>query len=116
MKFTEMLIKSHWPICWPRWVSWIFGRPSFRHVLAIERALSSKLEDAREAVFNKCVDICQMYKTLFLSSGASPQLMLGEHLKLLPILLLALMKHASPTIFQYFMDFMHESLEIHSIR
>ncbi|CAG8709270.1 14480_t:CDS:10, partial [Acaulospora morrowiae] len=62
---------------------------------AVERSLSSKLEDARDALSNKMVDILGAYKSGVLGSqvGASPQLQICNNLKLLPLLSLALLKH-----------------------
>ncbi|KZT60942.1 hypothetical protein CALCODRAFT_491881 [Calocera cornea HHB12733] len=62
---------------------------------AVERSLSNKIEDARDAVMNKMSDILGAYKTNMTAagSGASAQLSISENLKLLPILLLGLMKH-----------------------
>ncbi|KAI9491941.1 hypothetical protein BDB00DRAFT_830368 [Zychaea mexicana] len=63
---------------------------------AIERGLTSKLEDARDAVVNKTVDILGVYKSQVLGIGkgsTSPQLTVPDNLKLLPILALALIKH-----------------------
>ena len=62
---------------------------------AVERSLSSKLEDARDALTNKMVDILGVYKSALTSSqsGASPQLQICNNLKLLPLLSLGLLKH-----------------------
>ncbi|ORX50100.1 hypothetical protein DM01DRAFT_1337773 [Hesseltinella vesiculosa] len=62
---------------------------------AVERALSSKLDDARDAVVNKLVDLLGVYKAHVLGSaqGSTPQLTIPENLKLLPLLALALIKH-----------------------
>ncbi|KAI8063182.1 hypothetical protein BC940DRAFT_336035 [Gongronella butleri] len=62
---------------------------------AVERALSSKLDDARDAVVNKLVDLLGVYKTHILGSaqGSTPQLNVPDNLKLLPLLALALIKH-----------------------
>ncbi|CAG8554291.1 7755_t:CDS:10 [Diversispora eburnea] len=62
---------------------------------AVERSLSSKLEDARDALTNKLVDILGVYKSSLTGSqsGASPQLQICDNLKLLPLLSLALLKH-----------------------
>jgi protein transport protein SEC24 len=65
--------------------------------IAVERSLSSKLEDAREAVSAKCIEIAGIYKTELTAagSGASVHLQLSENLKLLPLLTLGLLKHVS---------------------
>ncbi|KAJ8657095.1 hypothetical protein O0I10_007175 [Lichtheimia ornata] len=63
---------------------------------AVERGQTSKLDDARDAVVNKTIDILGVYKSQVLGLGkgsTSPQLSVPEHLKLLPLLTLALIKH-----------------------
>ncbi|KAI8099372.1 uncharacterized protein BX664DRAFT_321106 [Halteromyces radiatus] len=62
---------------------------------AVERALTSKLDDARDAIVNKLVDMFGVYKTHVLGSaqGSTPQLTAPDNLKLLPILALGLIKH-----------------------
>lgn len=62
---------------------------------AVERSLSSKLEDARDAVLNKMVDILGVYKAHMTSSGsgATGQLQISDNLKMMPLLILGLMKH-----------------------
>lgn len=62
---------------------------------AVERAMSSKLEDARDAVVNKLVDVLKVYKDTMTSAGggASAQLAIPENLKLLPLLCCGLVKH-----------------------
>jgi protein transport protein SEC24 len=64
---------------------------------AVERGVSSKLEDARDAVTNKLVDMLGTYKSTMTSagSGASAQLAVAENLKFLPMLCLGLLKHVS---------------------
>lgn len=62
---------------------------------AVERSLSYKLEDARDALTNKLTDILQAYKNTMASSGATPQLICSESMKYLPLLILALLKHVS---------------------
>lgn len=64
---------------------------------AVERAMSHKLEDARDAVINKVVDILKVYKDTMTAAGggASAQLTVPENLKLLPLLACALIKHVS---------------------
>ena len=63
----------------------------------MERSISSKLEDAREALNYKCIDIVNTYKTELTASasGAAVHLQLCDNLKLLPLLTLAMQKHAS---------------------
>ncbi|CAG8551464.1 10705_t:CDS:10 [Dentiscutata erythropus] len=61
---------------------------------AVERSLSSKLEDARDALTNKMIDILGVYKSSITGSqGASPQLQISDNMKLLPLLALGLLKH-----------------------
>ncbi|KAI0763029.1 protein transporter SEC24 [Trametes elegans] len=62
---------------------------------AVERSLTHKLEDARDAVFNKMVDILSAYKGSMTAAGAgaSAQLAISENLKMLPVLLLGLLKN-----------------------
>ncbi|KAG2228581.1 hypothetical protein INT48_000001 [Thamnidium elegans] len=64
-------------------------------VKAVERGLSSKLDDARDAIVNKLVDIMGVYKTHVLGSGSgsTPQLTAPDNLKLLPLFALGLIKH-----------------------
>lgn len=64
---------------------------------AVERAMSSKLEDARDAVINKVVDILKVYKDTMTAAngGASAQLTVPENLKLMPLLACAMVKHVS---------------------
>jgi protein transport protein SEC24 len=65
--------------------------------VAVERGLTSKLDDARDAVVNKVVDLLGVYKTHVLGSGSgsTPQLTLCDNLKLLPAMTLGLLKHVS---------------------
>lgn len=62
---------------------------------AVERSTSHKLEDARDAVTNKMVDILSTYKSSMTASGsgASAQLNIADNLKMLPMLCLGLIKH-----------------------
>lgn len=62
--------------------------------MAAEKALGSKLEDSREALHNKMLDILQAVKSIY-ETGQVPQLMVPESLRLLPLLLHAIQK--SPT-------------------
>ena len=65
---------------------------------AVERALSSGLESARDAIVNKLVEIFSAYKTNVLASntGGSTPLQISANLKLLPLLCLGLLKNVSP--------------------
>ncbi len=64
---------------------------------AVERSMTHKLEDARDALTNRLVDILNVYKSSMTSSGAgaSAQLAIADNLKMLPVLCLGLTKHAS---------------------
>ncbi len=64
---------------------------------AVERAMSSKIEDARDALMNKVVDLLTVYKGSMTSagSGASAQLSCPANLNLLPLLVCGLLKHVS---------------------
>ncbi|KAK6463028.1 protein transport protein SEC24 [Scheffersomyces coipomensis] len=62
---------------------------------AIEKALSSTLQDAREFLTNKVIEILNLYKKELVAgnvSGASP-LQLSTNLRMLPLLLFSLTKH-----------------------
>ncbi|KAI3644225.1 hypothetical protein MP228_010389 [Amoeboaphelidium protococcarum] len=61
--------------------------------MAVERAVTAKLEDARDALINKCVDVLKVYKTSFSSAGQNPQLLACENLKLIPLMTLGLIKN-----------------------
>jgi protein transport protein SEC24 len=67
---------------------------------AVERAMSSKIEDARDALMNKVVDILTVYKGSMTSagSGASAQLSCPANLNLLPLLVCSLLKHVSDRV------------------
>ncbi|GAA5916720.1 hypothetical protein JCM6882_005786 [Rhodosporidiobolus microsporus] len=62
---------------------------------AVERSTQSKLEDARDAVKNKLVEILGTYKATMTASGsgASPQLVTSDNMKFLPLLMLGLLKN-----------------------
>lgn len=61
---------------------------------AVERSLSHKLEDARDALFQKLVDILTAYKSSMTAAGASAsaQLAVADNMKMLPVLILGLLK------------------------
>ncbi|PJF16880.1 hypothetical protein PSACC_03315 [Paramicrosporidium saccamoebae] len=63
--------------------------------MAVEKSLANKLEDARDALLNKMNDILLAIKTVF-QTGQNPQLLLTENLRLLPLLILSILK--SPAI------------------
>lgn len=62
---------------------------------AVERSIHARLEDARDALMNKVVDIFSTYKSTMTSagSGASPQLSIASNMALLPLMVLGLLKH-----------------------
>ncbi|EGN92871.1 hypothetical protein SERLA73DRAFT_127142 [Serpula lacrymans var. lacrymans S7.3] len=62
---------------------------------AVERSLTHKLEDSRDAVFQKMVDILGSYKSSMTAAGAgaSAQLAISDNLKMLPVLVLGLLKN-----------------------
>jgi len=62
---------------------------------AVERSLTHKLEDARDAVYQRLVDILSSYKGSMTSAGAgaNAQLAISENLKMLPVLVLGLLKN-----------------------
>jgi len=64
---------------------------------AVERVLSSRLEDARDAVMSKLVELLNTYKTNLTTSnvGAATPLQFPVNLRLLPLLFLALLKHVA---------------------
>jgi protein transport protein SEC24 len=64
---------------------------------AVERSITHKLEDARDAVFQKLVDILQSYKASMTAAGAgaSAQLAISENLRMLPVMLLGMLKNVS---------------------
>jgi hypothetical protein len=62
---------------------------------AVERSLSHKLEDSRDYTFQKLVELLIAYKTSMTSggAGASAQLAISDNLKVLPVLVLGLLKN-----------------------
>ncbi|KLO13344.1 CPII coat sec24 protein, partial [Schizopora paradoxa] len=62
---------------------------------AVERSLSHKLEDAREALVNKMVEVLGAYKSTMTAagSGASAQLSFCDNMRMLPLLILGLLKN-----------------------
>lgn len=62
---------------------------------AVERSLTHKLEDSRDYVFQKLVELLVAYKTSMTSSGAgaSAQLAISDNMKMLPVLILGLLKN-----------------------
>ncbi|KAJ1341577.1 hypothetical protein BSLG_003850 [Batrachochytrium salamandrivorans] len=60
---------------------------------AVERALVSKIEDARDALAYKLSELIAVYKSSFAPNGPSSQLLLPDNLKLMPVLTLAMIKN-----------------------
>lgn len=62
---------------------------------AVERSLTHKLEDARDAVHQRLVEILSSYKSSMTSAGAgaNAQLAISENLRMLPVLVLGLLKN-----------------------
>lgn len=67
---------------------------------AVERCLTHKLEDSRDAVLQRMVDILSSYKSSMTAAGAgaSAQLAISENLKMLPVLVLGLLKNVGFTL------------------
>jgi len=62
---------------------------------AVERTISHKLEDARDSVTNKLIEILTTYKNSMTAAGggASAALAVSDNMKNLPLLCLGLLKH-----------------------
>lgn len=62
---------------------------------AVEKSLTHKLEDSRDALYSRMVEILTAYKSSMTAagSGASAQLALCENMKMLPVLMLGLVKN-----------------------
>ncbi|KAF9019675.1 hypothetical protein BDZ89DRAFT_309107 [Hymenopellis radicata] len=62
---------------------------------AVERSLTHKLEDARDFVYQKLVDILIAYRSSMTAggAGANAQLAISENMKMLPVLILGLLKN-----------------------
>jgi protein transport protein SEC24 len=73
---------------------------------AVEQALSSSLESARDNVINRLVDIFSAYKTNVLASntGGSTPLQISANLKLLALLCLGLLKNVTNSLCCFFAD------------
>ncbi|KAJ3167262.1 COPII subunit [Irineochytrium annulatum] len=61
----------------------------------IERSLTSKIEDARDAITYKLNEILAAYKAGFTSSSQAVQLVLPNNLKMLPLMTLGLLKNTA---------------------
>lgn len=62
---------------------------------AVERSLTHKLEDSRDYIFQRLVEILQTYKSTMAGAGATAnaQLAVPDNLKMLPVLVLGLLKN-----------------------
>ncbi|KAI8929919.1 hypothetical protein BC831DRAFT_441595 [Entophlyctis helioformis] len=60
---------------------------------AVDRSLTSKIDDAREAVLYKLSEMIAVYKSALATGGSSAPVVLPENLKLLPVLVLGLIKN-----------------------
>lgn len=76
---------------------------------AVERSITHKLEDARDALFGKLVEILGAYKASMTAAGAgaSAQLAISENLKMLPVLVLGLLKNVSGLLILFRLKFWH---------
>lgn len=69
-----------------------------KFLAAVDRSLQSSLSDARDAFINVAIDILQSYKVSLNMGEAGGGLMASHCLKLLPLYILALLKHVrTPT-------------------
>lgn len=76
---------------------------------AVERSLTHKLEDARDYLFKVLVELLVAYKTSMTAGGASAsnQLAIAENMKMVPALVLGLLKnvrHSLCFLFYLFID------------
>lgn len=60
---------------------------------AVDRSLTSKIEDARDALMYKTTEILALYKTQFNQATHPQQLMISENMKLLPAYVLGMIKN-----------------------
>ena len=65
----------------------------FNFFVAIDRSLTSKIEDARDALIYKLSEIISVYKASFNQATHPQQLMIAENLQLLPVFTLAMIKN-----------------------
>ncbi len=70
---------------------------------AVERSLTHKLEDARDFVYQKLVDILIAYRSSMTAggAGASAQLAISENMKMLPVLILGLLKNVCASAYSF---------------
>ncbi|PFX31272.1 protein transport protein Sec24A-like [Stylophora pistillata] len=61
--------------------------------MAVDRTLTSSLGDAREALMNACIDTLGVYRSSVANQPQSSGLIAPHSLRLLPLFILAIMKH-----------------------
>ena len=61
--------------------------------VGVDRALTTKLDDAREALQYKLNEIIAVYRSMYASQGQSDMMILPPNLKLLPVMVLGLLKN-----------------------
>ena len=68
---------------------------------AVEKSLTHKLEDSRDALYSRMIEILTAYKNSMTAagSGASAQLALCENMRMLPVLILGLLKNVGSFYF-----------------
>ena len=59
----------------------------------MERCLTAKLEDARDALVNKAIEVLAVYRTNFAKNIAGTTLMIPDQLRHFVLMILALIKH-----------------------
>jgi len=65
---------------------------------AVERSLTAKIEDARDALVYKVIEILAVYRSNFAKNIAGTILMVPEQLRHLPLMILSLIKHVRTTV------------------
>jgi protein transport protein SEC24 len=78
---------------------------------AVERSLTHKLEDSRDYIFQRLIEILQAYKSSMTGAGASAaaQLAISDNLKMLPVLVLGLLKNVRKTAVPCLVTFAYPS-------
>lgn len=66
--------------------------------IAIDRSLTSKLEDAREALIYKIAELISIYKSSFNQGSHPQQLMIASNLQLLPVYILGMIKNVNRVV------------------
>lgn len=67
--------------------------------MAVDRSVTSSLSDARDAFINATVDIISAFRLVQNLAQTSSKLMVPENLRLLPLYILAMLKHVSGNAF-----------------